>query len=88
MRIKKDFILRQVADTHVVLPIGSATVNFNGMITLNESGVMLWRKLEEGATREKLAELLTAEYSVSLEEALEDVDEFVATLDRAGSIEH
>ena len=88
MIIKKDFILRQVAGTHVVLPVGVATVNFNGMITLNESGVLLWQRLEEGATLEELAELLTVEYNVSLEEALKDANEFVTTLDRANCIEH
>lgn len=87
MRINKNFILRQVVDTYVVLPIGQATVDFNGMVTLNESGAFLWRQLEQGATRETLADALTAEYDVSREEALADIDAFLASLAPVGCVE-
>ena len=65
MKIKENFVLRQVADTWVVLPLGQATVDFKGMLTLNESGILLWRLLEKGTTREALAAALTEEYEVS-----------------------
>ena len=87
MRINKNFILRQVVDTYVVLPIGKAIVDFNGMVTLNESGAFLWRQLEQGATRETLADALTAEYDVSREDALADIDAFLASLAPVGCIE-
>ena len=87
MKINEDFVLRQVADTYVVLPIGHATVDFNGMVTLNESGAFLWRQMEQRITREALAQALTGEYDVSLEEALADVDAFLATLEPVGCIE-
>ncbi len=80
MKINKNYVLREVAGTWVVLSIGEATAHLSGMITLNETGVFLWRKLEEGATCEQLAEALTEEYSVSKEEALADVQSFVETL--------
>jgi hypothetical protein len=87
MKIKEGFVLRQVADNFVVLPVGSASVNFNGMISLNESGVLLWRALEEGGDREALADALCNEYEVEREIALADVDEFIAKLTKAGCIE-
>lgn len=87
MRINENFVLRQVVDTYVVLPIGQATVDFNGMVTLNESGAFLWRQLERGATRESLTDALTAEYDVSREEALADIDAFLASLAPVGCIE-
>ena len=87
MKIKQEFVLRQVADTYVVLPIGQATVDFNGMVTLNESGAFLWRRMEQGTTREALADALTGEYDVSREEALADVDAFIAAPMPVGCIE-
>ena len=42
MKIKSDFLLKKVADSYVVVPVGKATVSFNGMITLNETGAFLW----------------------------------------------
>ncbi len=87
MKLKKDFVLRQVADTWVVLPLAEQTVNFTGMITLNESGAMLWQQLEKGADREGLVAALTAEYDVSEDVASADVDAFLGKLASAGCLE-
>ena len=87
MKLKENFALRQVADTWVVLPLGSATLEFNGMLTLNEAGALLWKALEQGANREILADSLTKEYIVDREQALNDVDEFLAKLAKVGCIE-
>ena len=87
MKIKKNFVLRQVAGSWVVLSIAEATVDFDGMLTLNESGLMLWKLLEQGCTKEELANALTEEYEVSFEQALVDVGEFLEKLNRAGCIE-
>ena len=86
MRISEDFVLRQVADTWVVLPLKSDTVDFNGMIRLNGSGAMLWKWLEQGATREELVQALTSQYEVSREEAARDVDKFIETLNKVGCL--
>jgi len=87
MKLNKNFVLRQVASRWVVLPVGAASVNFNGMVTLNDAGVLLWRTLEKGAEREALADALLAEYDVTREQALSDVDEFIKSLDKVNCIE-
>lgn len=48
MKIKSDYLLRKVADSYVVVPVGKATVDFNGMINLNETGAFLWQQLQKG----------------------------------------
>ena len=87
MKISEKFVLRQVAGTWIVLPLAEKTVNFNGMLTLNETGILLWNLLEKGSTREALAEALTNEYDVTYSEALADVDEYIGKLQRAGCLE-
>ena len=87
MKIKENFVLRQIASTWVVISLAEATVDFNGLLTLNESGLMLWKLIEKGSTREQLASALTEEYEVSYETALADVDEYLEKLDKAGCIE-
>ena len=87
MKIKENFHLRKVAGTWAVLPTGEATLDFNGILTLNESGYMLWQLLEKGCTREDLAKALTEEYEVSFEEALADSDAFIQKLTEAKCIE-
>ena len=87
MKLKENFVLRQVANTWVVLPLGAASIDFNGMLTLNETGAMLWRGLEQGSDREALADAMIAEYAVDRATALADIDEFLNKLLSAGCAE-
>lgn len=41
MKIKKGFVLRSVVGSRVVVPMGNEAINFNGMITLNETGLFM-----------------------------------------------
>ena len=87
MKIKSTFALRNIAGNWVALPLGAATLDFNGMLTLNESGVLLWRKLEDGCTKAELIETLLSEYEVTRDEAEADVYSFISKLENAGCIE-
>lgn len=87
MKLNENFVLRQVADNWVVLPVGQASVDFNGTLTLNDSGALLWRALEQGGDRETLADALCAEYEVERVTALADVDEFLEKLAKVGCLE-
>ena len=64
-----------------------AAQNFNGMINLNESGAMLWRALENGATEEGLTELLLSEYDIDRAAAAADVNEFIGKMKSADLLE-
>lgn len=87
MKVKQGYILRKVAGTYVVLPLGQATIEFNGMLTLNESGAMMWELLQAGTTIETLAQKLITEYNISYEHALEDVKEFIGNLENVGCLD-
>lgn len=87
MKIRDGFVLREIASNMVVLPVGRDTVNFNGMLSLNESGVILWRVLENGGDRDAMVEALLSEYDVKRDEACADVDFFIEKLQKAGCIE-
>ena len=87
MKIKDGYVLRKVADNWVVLPVGQASVNLNGMLSLNESGVLLWQQLKEGSDRESLVDALLSAYEVSRDEAAADVDSFIASLLQLGCLD-
>ena len=53
MKLKKGFVLREVAGETVVVPV-EAELNFNGMITLNEAAKVLWSVLENETSTEDL----------------------------------
>lgn len=87
MKVKGNYVLRQAANTWVVLPLGETTLDLNGMLTLNETGALLWKTLECGGGREEMARALTGEYNVSSERAYADVDRFIGKLTAAGVLE-
>lgn len=87
MKLKKDLVLRQVADTWVVLPMSRNTLSFDGMLTLNESGAMLWNVLQNAEEPTAMVEALLAEYDVPLEQAQADVSCFIKKLVEAGCTE-
>ena len=74
MKIKKDFILRKVADSYVVVPVGKLTLDFNGIINLNETGAFLFGLLQQGAERDELIQKMLSEYDVTPEKAAADID--------------
>ena len=87
MKLKENYVLRQVVDMWVVLPMGAETLNFDGVIKLNETGAVLWHALEQGGGREELADALLKEYAVEREQALADVDAFLLKLQEVGCLE-
>lgn len=87
MKIKKGFMLRTVASKNIVVPIGQASVDFNGLITLNDTGAFLWKELSKGCTYEHLTEELLKEYDVTPEQAKEGIDSFLDTAGKAGVLE-
>lgn len=87
MKVKKEYILRELAGQNLVVPVGSEAVNFNGIITLNNSGKKLFKKLQEESSKEELIELLLREYDVTLEKASQDVDTFIKKLEKHNILE-
>ena len=59
MKIKEGFILRQICGEYVVVGEGLAQVNFNKMLSLNESAAYLWKAVSgKEFTEEDLVQLL------------------------------
>ncbi len=87
LKTKENFVLRSVAGQNVVVAVGQASVDFNGMLTLNESGALLWSVLEKGCEKRALVDALLAEYEVDEETAAQSVERFLAALETAGCVE-
>lgn len=87
MKIKDDFILRKVADSYVVVPVNSMTLDFNGIINLNETGAFLFELLQNGADKQQLVDKMTAEYDVTPQKAENDIDLFIKKVKDADILE-
>ena len=88
MKIKEGYLLRNVANNYIVVAVGEAGIDFNGIITINETGAMLWELLAGGASKDELVSKLTEEYDVSKEIAEADVDAFLNIMKEADLLEN
>ncbi len=88
MKIKEGFILRSICGEFIVVGEGLAQVNFNKMLSLNESAAYLWKEVEgKEFTPEDLVQLLLDKYDVSREQATADVEKLTATWVKEGVVE-
>lgn len=87
MKIKDGFIVREVAGSHIAMPVGERAEEIKGVIELTQGGAILWKKLSEETTLDALvAELLNA-FEVDEETARRDTEAFVDNLRKNGLLE-
>ena len=87
MKVKENFMLRKIADSYVVVPVGRQTLDFNGIINLNETGAFLFKLLQSGADKQELVNKLLEEYEVEPEKASADIDVFLEKVKDADILE-
>lgn len=73
-------MLREIAREYVLIPTGEAAIQFQGIMSLNESGLLLWKKLQNGCTESDMIDTLLQEYDTTREEAARDVAVFLKQL--------
>lgn len=83
MKVKEGFILREIAGGYIVVPVGTAAKNFNGMITLNGTGAFLFKLALNSVDEREFATALSTEYGIDEEKALVDARAFIQKLAEA-----
>lgn len=85
MKIKPEYKLREVSGMNIV--VSTAGMDFQGIITVNETAKFIWKMLEKGAEKSDIITALAKECNVSETDIQADVEEFITTLERADIIE-
>jgi hypothetical protein len=80
MKLKGEFLVREVAGELLAIPVGQTALDFNGMICLNDVSALIWKGLQEGKTQDAILENVLNEYDVSREEAAGDLEHFLLEL--------
>ena len=83
MRVEEGFVVCEVGGQTVAVASGALSVRFNGMITLNDAGKLLFERLQKGTDEEALAQTLVLEYGIDKELARKDVEKFLQPLKAA-----
>ena len=88
MRIKEGFIIRTMLGEHIVTGEYPKQVNFNKMVSLNETAAYLWKSVEgKDFTVEDLTRLLLDEYEVDEATASKDAAAIAAKWKEIGLID-
>lgn len=87
MKIRKGYVLNDIAGEQIVVAVGEEALRFHGVIKLNTTGAFLWKLLEESSTKEEMTGAIQQQYEVDSERASQDVEAFLDILQKAGIIE-
>lgn len=80
MIIKKELIKREIAGDTILVPVGKAVYDSNGLFMLNELGAFIWELLPGVSSEEEICTAVLEQYDVSEETAKQDVAEFLQAL--------
>ncbi len=87
MKIKKGFVVREIAGKSVVIALGEASKGFKGMIELNGTARIIWDMLADGKERDEIVNKIVAEYDIDEATAASDIDGFIEALTGANVLE-
>lgn len=88
MKTIEGFRLRKLGNEYILVGESMSLINFNKMITLNETAAFLWEEAAKGEfDAGSLCKALCAEYDVTPEQAMTDVTATIDSWKEAGVIE-
>lgn len=84
MKLKPGYIIRTIASETIVVPTGEEAIRFNGIMTLNKTGKVLFEALQKEVEEKDLVSLLTSKFEIDESTALKDVVSFINKLKEKG----
>lgn len=87
MKIRKGFVVREVAGEIIAVPTGELVKDFQEIITLTKSAKFVWDLLQEDRTIEDIKSKLVEKYKIDEERAQKDIEQFIENLREANVIE-
>ncbi len=82
MKLHGEFVVRQIMDEIVAIPVGQTALGLNGMILLNDVSKVIWDCLNEGTDLAGLITAVTDAFEVSPKDAETDIQEFLDKLQK------
>ena len=87
MKLRGEFVVRQVLDSIIAVPTGQTALELNGMVMLNEVSRVIWTCLERETTIGAIVTAVTDAFEVDAAEAEADVLAFLDQLRDAQLLE-
>ncbi len=86
MELKKEVVLRTIADETMLIPIGADTKEYNGIFTLTDSAVTAFKAIQAGKNKDEIVDAILEEFDVDITTAQRDVNDFLTRLKKYGII--
>ena len=80
MKANGEMIVREIAGERLLIPVGETALRLHGMISVTETGALLWQQLQQECTLDGLVAAILAEYDVDEATARQDVQAFLEQL--------
>lgn len=87
MKIKDGFIMKDVAGSKVVLPLGDRQDEIKGIITFNEIGAEIFNMLDGTNSVEEIATKIAKDYDAPYETVEKDVNNLIEKMRANGLVE-
>jgi hypothetical protein len=72
-----EFLLQDVGDASLLVPLNTKLIDLNGIVSLNAAGRYLWEQLAEERSLDELASALAERFGLTLSDARRDAQSFV-----------
>ncbi|MDO4804366.1 MAG: PqqD family protein [Lachnospiraceae bacterium] len=86
MKLDSEFVLQNMGEETVLVPVGGAGKRFHGVIRLNSTAAFLVECLREGADEASLMEALDKEYEGTPEQFRCSIDNTLKSLREVGAL--
>lgn len=87
MKLKGDFLRREIAGETIYIPVGSASTEYNGIVAPNETADIIMRMLMSAASQEDIEMAILKEYDASPSQVQNDIAGFLNLLDEQGLLQ-
>ena len=88
MKIKGEYVMREVMGETLLIPVGETALAFNGMITLDPVSALIWKGVEAGQSKSDILTAMLDTFDVEEAVASADLDDFLAQMEKAGLLQY
>jgi hypothetical protein len=81
-----DLVTRRIAGETIIVPVKAHVAELDSVYRLNELGSLIWERVDGRSRMSEIADAICIEYDVTPEAAVNDVAEFLGSLEAAGLI--
>lgn len=84
MPINNNFMLKELGDEYMIIPLSSTNVNISKILNINETGAFIFKCLENNDDVDTIVSKMSKEYNAEESLLRSDVLEFIERLKKLG----